>query len=286
MPCGRNIPFARVAPILLSVVAGCVAVAVLTASTDALPRQTSAPVPTQTAVPSATAKARPVVPAPADLQVIDYWTPVRGLPADPTPTSTMPLPDGLHPTRRVAVYDAPGGQPRAFLPPSISAMPVTVPIVQRQPGWVAVLLPSVNRTIGWLPEHSGWQATPLRDQLVLRRRTHELTWLRDGLPHATWTVATGAPATPTPRGRTFVLGRTQTAGAVYAGLDALVLGSVPDDPDSVPKSLRGGHTAFHSWHRNAAFGHSISNGCIRVPRAGQRALLNTITPGTAVIVLN
>jgi hypothetical protein len=224
-------------------------------------------------------------PAPAGLPVIDYWGAPRAFPADPTPESTAAVTDGLHPTGRRVVYDAPGGTPRAYLPPSISGLPVTVPIVARRAGWVAVLLPSVNRRIGWLTT-KGWAPRPLRDQLVLRRRTHELTWLRAGARRATWTVATGAPATPTPLGRTFVLGRTPTSGAVYAGLDALALGSVPDERGSLPHALRAGHTGIHSWYRGGAFGHSVSNGCLRVPRDAQRKLLTTIAAGTALTVID
>jgi len=237
--------------------------------------------------PRAAAPARPVPAAatpPRGLHVIDYWTAARGVPADPSPQSTEALTEGLHPLARVAVYDSPGGRPRAFLPATISGVPVTVPIVERRAGWVAVLLPTTNRKIGWVPDR-GWVSRPLRDQLVLRRGSHELTWIRDGIRRATWTVAVGTKATPTPLGRTFVLARTPVRGEVYAGLDALALGSVPDEPDSVGAGLRGAHTGIHSWYRDSSFGRSDSNGCIRVPRAGQRALLRDIAPGTAVIVL-
>jgi hypothetical protein len=161
-------------------------------------------------------------------------------------------------------------------------VPITVPIVARRHGWAAVLLPSVNRRIGWLPDH-GWPAHPLRDQLVLDRATHELTWLRDGHRKDRWTVAIGTSRTPTPLGRTFVLARTATHGAVYAGLDALVLGAVPEDRDVVAPGLRDAHTGIHSWYRSSVFGRSVSNGCIRVPRAAQEALLD-LAPGTTVIV--
>ncbi|WP_412741378.1 L,D-transpeptidase [Krasilnikovia sp. MM14-A1004] len=223
--------------------------------------------------------------APAGLRVIDYWSVPKGFPADPTPASTAALTEGLHPTGPLAVYDAPGGKPRAFLPPTISGVPVTVPILMRRTGWVAVLLPSINRTIGWLPA-GHWTLRPLRDHLILRRGTHELTWLRDGARVARWTVATGSPATPTPLGRTFVLGRSRPAGAVYGGLDVLVLGSVPDDRHTVAASLKGAHTGIHSWYRSDAFGHSISNGCIRVPKPGQRSLLRHLVPGTPVTVID
>ncbi|RZU54083.1 L,D-transpeptidase-like protein [Krasilnikovia cinnamomea] len=229
--------------------------------------------------------ALPARAAPADLPVIDYRSVPGGFPPDPTPQSTAALTEGLRPRARLAVYDAPGGRPRAFLPPSISGVPVTVPILMRRGGWVAVLLPSINRTMGWLPA-GRWAVQPLRDHLILRRRTHELTWLRDGALVARWTVTTGSPATPTPLGRSFVLGRSTPGGAVYGGLDALVLGSVPDDRHAVPPALRGAHTGIHSWHRGGSFGKSVSNGCIRVPKSGQRRLLSAIAPGTPVSVVD
>jgi hypothetical protein len=237
------------------------------------------------AAPQVAETTPPAVAAPAGLPVIVYGTAPRGFPADPTPRSTAALTAGLHPSRPLVLYDSPGGKPRAFLPPTIGGVPVIVPLVARRAGWVAVLLPSVNRRLGWLPA-TGWTRRSLRDQLVLRRRTHELTWLRDGIRRARWTVAVGAAATPTPAGRSFVLGRTTPRGAVYAGLDALALGSVPDHPRSVSPGLRHAHTGIHSWYRTDAFGRDASNGCIRVPRTGQRTLLTNIAPGTSVIVLD
>jgi hypothetical protein len=234
--------------------------------------------------PSATPSALPAAPAPAGLPVFSYYRAVDGLPADPTPLSTKAVPEGLRLTSSHVVYDTPGGTPKAVLPSSMSGLPVTVPIVERRTGWVAVLLPSINRTVGWLTTEGAVPVT-LRDQLVLRRSTHELKWVRDGAFEASWLVATGAPETATPLGRTFVLGRVTPDGHVYAGLDALALGSVPDDRTALPPSLRGGHTAIHGWYRSSAFGRSISNGCIRMPEKGQRALLKNIAIGTVVTVV-
>ena len=269
---------------LLVATAGVIA-AIATSSEP--PHTVPGPAPSSTAVPR-TGLAEPVpaaAPAPPGLPVIDYRSAPRGLPADPAPRSTATVADGLHPTLPLIVYDAPGGKPLAFLPPSISGESVTVPIVSKRPGWVAVLLPSVNRRTGWLTTR-GWSARSLRDHLVVRRRTHELIWLRDGIRRASWTVAVGAPATPTPLGRTFVLGRTATSGSAYAGLDALALGSVPESRRTLPWGLRGGHTGIHSWYRSNAFGRSISNGCIRVPPAGLRVLLRNIAAGTTVTVID
>lgn len=232
---------------------------------------------------SATPSIPPAVPPAADIPTISYTLGPTGLPPDPASTSTNALTEALRPVGTVPVYDAPGGQPRALLPADISGVPVTVPIVERRPGWVAVLMPSANRTIGWVPAE-GWTGVTLRDHLVLRRQAHELSWYRDGVPQRAWTVTIGAAATQTPLGRTFVLGRSTLPGAVYAGLDVLALGAIPDDAESVPASLRGAHVGIHAWYRDE-FGRSISNGCVRVPPAAQKVLLSEIPAGTVVVVV-
>lgn len=222
-------------------------------------------------------------PAPHHLPKIDYFGIPAGFPADPRPGSAAKITEGLHPVRRLAVYDAPGGRPRAFLTRTISELPVVVPIVARRPGWVAVLLPSANRRIGWLPS-GGWTRIALRDHVDVSLREHRLTWLRDGHRQRAWTVAVGSRKTPTPYGRTFVLGRTGTRGSVYAGLDALVLGAVPEHRGNLAAGLRDGHTGIHGWQRTWAFGRSVSNGCVRIPPEAQRVLLRHLGPGTTVHV--
>jgi lipoprotein-anchoring transpeptidase ErfK/SrfK len=245
----------------------------------------AAPSPAATASASAapTATVPPAAEPPGDLPVIAYAKGPRGLPADPDPGSAVPVTEALRPTTRIALYDAPGGRPRAWLPPRISGLPVVAPIVARENGWAAVLAPAANRRIGWVPE-TGWRAEPLRDQLVVSLGARRLTWLRDGAEQDRWSVAIGTDRTPTPHGRTFVLGRTRTSGAVYAGLDALVLGSVPEEPGKLAASLRGAHTGIHAWTNSSAFGRDVSNGCVRTPAAVQRKLLAQVDPGTPVLV--
>jgi hypothetical protein len=277
----------RTAPVCALVLSFCVIAGLSrAASREAAPVAPPAAAPMETEKPAEPVKA-PIKPvkAPKTLSTITYRHVPGGFPADPGQADPTPLTEGLHAPRKLPLYDAPGGRPRAFLPPDIRGVEVTVPIVARRPGWVAVLLPSVNRRIGWLPA-SGWHSRPLRDQLIVRRGTHELTWLRDGVREGSWTVAIGSTRTPTPLGRTFVLGRTGTHGAVYAGKDALVLGAVPDDRDAVAPGLRDAHTGIHAWYRRSAFGRSVSNGCVRLPAAAQQTLLDHIGPGTPVIVLD
>ena len=266
-------------------VAGAVGLALRADGPDHAGLRAASPSEAPTVSVSALPTALPAAPAADGLRAFSYWRAPPGLPADPSPLSTEAVAEGLRLTTSRVVYDTPGGTPKAVLPSEISGLPVTVPIVERRIGWVSVLLPSVNRTVGWLTD-AGSMPVALRDQLVLRRQTHELTWFRDGVESASWTVATGAPATATPLGRTFVLGRVTPDGHAYAGLDALALGSIPDDRDALPAALRLGHTAIHSWYQTSAFGRSISNGCIRVPRKGQRTLLKTIAMGTVVTVID
>jgi hypothetical protein len=227
----------------------------------------------------------PAAPPPAGLPVVDYGAAPGGFPADPQPLSTEPLVEGLHPARTVAAYDAPGGQPRALLAPTISGVQVTMPIVQRRAGWVAVLLPSANRTIAWVPP-GGWTSVMLRDRLVVERASHTLTWYRGDVTQQSWSVTLGTDATPTPLGRTFVLGRSTLAGAVYAGTDVFALAAVPDEPGAVPTGLRGAHIGLHTWYNDWTLGKNATDGCIRLTRTGQQLLLQEIAPGTPVIVVD
>ncbi|MFF5227290.1 L,D-transpeptidase [Dactylosporangium sp. NPDC000521] len=238
------------------------------------------------AAPSASSPASApasAAPAPAGIPTITYTKAATGFPADPDQSSTAPLTEAVHPTVKLAAYDAPGGTARAYLTPDISGVPLVMPIVARQAGWVAVLLPSLNRSIGWLPE-GGWNKVPLHDQLVVRRGAFTLTWVRDGVTQQTWTVTIGAAETPTPLGRTFVLGRSSLPSKVYAGLDVLALGAVPDDKGAVAEGLADAHTGIHAWYRNE-FGFRRSNGCVRMPPAAQKVLLDAVPAGTSVVVL-
>ncbi len=239
--------------------------------------QGEAPVPEET-VPAA-------APAPDDLPVVDYDPAPTGFPADPEPLDTTPLTEGLHPTRRLAAYTAPGGKPVAFLAPTISGVELTMPVVERRSGWTAVLLPSANRTLAWLPP-GGFDTVPLRDQIIIERRHHRLTWYRGGRAVRSWPVSLGQRGQETPLGRTFVLGRTEPPTSVYGGVDIFALGSVPDDPDSVPAGLRGAHIGIHSWYHDGELRKNTTNGCVRLTKTGQRELLAEVRPGSEVVVVD
>ncbi|MFV2101296.1 L,D-transpeptidase family protein [Micromonospora sp. LOL_024] len=237
------------------------------------------------AVPSAAEAVPSAAPAPDTLPEIDYDPAPAGFPDDPETLDTAPLDRGLHPTRRLAAYDAPGGRPLAFLMPSISGVELTVPIADRESGWTAVLLPSANRKLAWLPP-GGFRTVELRDQIVVERVPFRLTWYRNGTAQRSWPVSLGQRGQETPLGRTFVLGRTPPPESVYGGVDIFALGSVPDDPDSVPTGLRGAHIGVHTWHHDGELGQQTTNGCVRLTASGQRLLLKEVRPGTPVVVVD
>lgn len=247
--------------------------------------ETPGPDPAAAAPPVRVEPVPPAIPPPDTLPLIDYGPAPSGFPPDPAPLSTQPLTEGLRPLRPLGAYDAPGGRPRAFLAPTILGVPVTTPIIQRRAGWVAVLLPSANRRLAWVPT-GGWTVVPLRDLLVVARRTHRLTWWRDGVVVRAWKVSLGHPSTPTPLGRTFVLGRSRLKGQVYADTDVLALGAVPDDQEAIPPGLWGAHIGVHTWYHDRELGKNTTNGCIRLTRTGQRQLLAEIAPGTALVVVD
>ena len=69
-------------------------------------------------------------------------------------------------------------------------------------------------------------------------------------------------------------------------MDIYALGSVPDDPESVPSGLRGAHIGVHTWHDDDELGENTTNGCIRLTRSGQRELLAEVRPGSSVVVVD
>ncbi|GAA2898520.1 hypothetical protein Acy02nite_84480 [Actinoplanes cyaneus] len=234
--------------------------------------------------PSVPATTPPAAKPPADLPVITYAAGPSGLPADPEVKSTAAVTQGLHPEKKVALYDAPGGKPRAFLPSSISGLRTVVPIVEQRDGWVAVLAPSANRRIGWVPP-GGYTTETLRDQLIADLSERTLTWLRDGKEQQRWTVAIGSTATPTPVGRTYVMGTTRMRGDIYLNMDALVLGSIPEEPEKMSEAFQLAHTGIHAWYKSSVFGHNVSNGCLRMPGPAQQKLVAEVGAGTPLTVL-
>jgi len=188
----------------------------------------------------------------------------------------------LHPTAARVIYARPGGPPVLMLPSAELGSPTWIPVVQSRPGWDRVLLPTrPNRSTGWLYLGDGGlqrARSSYRVQIDLAAR--RLTVLDAGRRLGSWTVAVGAPGTPTPTGRTFLLASLAPVHPTYSPL-ILPLGTHSDTLTAFGGGP--GTVGLHGWPDPAVFGRAISHGCVRVPAAALRALAR-VPLGSSVMI--
>jgi lipoprotein-anchoring transpeptidase ErfK/SrfK len=177
------------------------------------------------------------------------------------------------------VYAAPGRRPFAKVTPEQMG-DTWLPVIGRRGKWTQVLLPSrPNGSTGWLRSAQlEERRTPYLIRVHVGSRRLEL--LRVGALVGSWSVAVGAPDTPTPVGRTFLLGSIVDAGQSYSPL-ILPLGSHSDSLDTYGGGP--GTVALHGWPDASVFGSAVSHGCVRVP-ADALDQLRQVPLGTLVIV--
>lgn len=219
-------------------------------------------------------------PPPLDLASLTPATTDTTLPDAPLDRSMAETEgDVVRPTTTLAVYATPGKRPFAKVPPQ-QFQDTWLPVVGREDGWVKVLLPSrPNGASGWLRESRVETArSPYVVRVHLASRTIDIVY--DGSTLGTWPVAIGEPSTPTPPGRTFLLGSVIDDDQSYSPI-ILPLGSHSDTLDSYGGGP--GTVALHGWPDESVFGTAASHGCIRVP-AEALDLLTQVPLGTLVIV--
>ena len=202
-------------------------------------------------------------------------------PRDPAPFAPEPG-TVLHPTATRVVYARPGGPPVAALPATEIGSPTWLPVVQSQPGWDRVLLPTrPNRSTGWIYlGGGGLQMAYSAYRVEISLAAYRLTVLDAGRSLGSWTVAEGASGTPTPTGRTFLLASLSPPHPSYSplilplGLHSHTLTTFGGGPGTV---------GLHGWPDPAVFGHAVSHGCVRVPAAALRAL-SRVPLGSLVMI--
>ena len=185
----------------------------------------------------------------------------------------------VHPRRTLPVYAAPGRRPFAKITPK--QMGATwLPVVDVHGDWSKVLLPSrPNGSTGWLRNaHLEERRTPYLIRVHVASR--QLDLLRDGKLIGSWSVAVGTPSTPTPTGRTFLLGSIVDVAQNYSPV-ILPLGAHSDTLDAYGGGP--GTVALHGWPDTSVFGSAASHGCVRVP-PGALEELRRVPLGTLVIV--
>jgi hypothetical protein len=188
----------------------------------------------------------------------------------------------IHPATTRVIYARPGGPAVAVLPTTELGSPTWVPVVQSRRGWDRILLPTrPNRSTGWIYVGGGGVQTARTPyQIDINLATYRLTILDGGRSLGTWTVAEGAPGTPTPAGRTFLLASLVPPHPTYSPL-ILPLGTHSDTLTTFGGGP--GTVALHGWPDPGVFGYAVSHGCVRVPAAALRAL-SRIPLGSPVMI--
>jgi lipoprotein-anchoring transpeptidase ErfK/SrfK len=187
----------------------------------------------------------------------------------------------LHPGATRVIYARPGGPPAAVLPATEIGNPTWVPVVQSQPGWDRVLLPSrPNWSTGWVYLGGGLQTAYSPYRVLISLAAYRLTVFDAGRSLGSWAVADGTAGTPTPAGRTFLLASLAPPHPAYSplilplGVHSGTLTSFGGGPGTV---------GLHGWPDPAVFGHAVSHGCVRVPAAALRTL-SRVPLGSPVMI--
>ncbi len=198
----------------------------------------------------------------------------------PIPTASL-IADAAAAT--VPVYAAPAAGPVT------ARIPGQVPTGQKEaflvldlvPGWYRVELPvKPNGATGWIPA-SSVTIRGTTDYLRVHQSQFRLERYTAGRLQQAFTVAVGAPSTPTPNGRFFVWASQDFAGAPYTpGIFALsgfspVLDNWPG----------GGRAGIHGWTDTRVMGTRASHGCVRMAPADFAKLLHSVPLGTPVDIL-
>ncbi|MPY81585.1 MAG: murein L,D-transpeptidase, partial [Actinophytocola sp.] len=131
-------------------------------------------------------------------------TSLRGAPADPDPQARTHG-DIVRPKQVIAIHDRPAGSTIGKVGPD-QIGETWLPVINQQQGWTQVLLPSKpNGSTGWLRDaHLDHKRTPYLISVHLK--SMKLKLFHEGRKTGEWTIGIGKPDTPTPTGRTFLLG--------------------------------------------------------------------------------
>jgi lipoprotein-anchoring transpeptidase ErfK/SrfK len=149
--------------------------------------------------------------------------------------------------------------------------------------WVHVYLPTrPNGSIGWVRQRAV-KMYDNRYRLVIRLRAHKLQLWRKRHLLASYPVAVGTAATPTPRGLFYIVELLQPSnpGGSYGpysfGLSA---------HSNVLKTFAGGdgRVGLHGTNEPGLIGSSVSHGCIRLRNAAVLRLAKILPLGTPVYI--
>ncbi|MBE2320538.1 L,D-transpeptidase [Solirubrobacter sp. CPCC 204708] len=152
-------------------------------------------------------------------------------------------------------------------------------------GWVRVMLPGrPNGHKAWIRTYrTEPTSTPWHLHVDLSQRS--VTAYRNGARQRRFRAIIGAPATPTPRGRSFIEETMRLSATAAGGPYALATSARSD----VLQEFAGGpgQIALHGTnHLTGTLSSNVSHGCVRLSDTAIRWLAERIGPGVPVTTTN
>jgi lipoprotein-anchoring transpeptidase ErfK/SrfK len=191
--------------------------------------------------------------------------------------------------RDVAALAAPGGKVTAHFPARQPWGDPTAFLVRDHKldasgvGWYQVSLPRrPNGSTGWLrADHVRVEHRPRRVEVDLSARSLRL--LDGGRVVREASVAIGAAATPTPKGRYYITAELRPPRiSSFFGPWALALSAYSDVLEQF--GTGDGQIAIHGTANTAELGRAITHGCVRVDNRTVTELARLLQPGTPVTI--
>jgi lipoprotein-anchoring transpeptidase ErfK/SrfK len=186
--------------------------------------------------------------------------------------------------RATQMRSRPGGHVYAKLPVRSSfGSPQAMWVVRLSGPWLGVISPvSGNGHVGWIPAADA-SLSRVNWKLEVSLSARRLTVLHAGRAIEHYTIAVGAPGSPTPTGRFAVTDRLQTGdpagpyGCCILAISALA-------PHVIQGWSGGNRIAIHSTPETSSIGLPVSHGCMRLTLAEGRWLLSHIPLGTPTVI--
>ncbi len=221
------------------------------------------------------------------LALLDALFPKPAPPAPPAPP--LPPPTEAPPTTLVAdalgssvpVYADPNGGPvvnRVAGSNVLGQREAFVVTDASVPGWYRVELPvKPNGSTGWI-QASSVSTRTVTYFIRVHQSQFKLDLFNNGALQRSFTVAVGAPSTPTPNGNFFVWATQAWNSAPYA-VGIFALSGFSPVLDNWPG---GGRAGIHGWQDTSILGTQASHGCVRLGPADFGQLMHAIPLGTPV----
>jgi lipoprotein-anchoring transpeptidase ErfK/SrfK len=187
-------------------------------------------------------------------------------------------------TRSTTLRGAPSGHAIARLPKRTEFdSPVELWVVRRSGAWLGVVSTLAgNGHVGWIPR-SATALTRVPWEINVSLSARRATVLHGGKVVKRYTIAVGAPGSPTPTGRFAVTDRL-TTGDPSGPYGCCILALSARSPHAIQGWAGGNRIAIHSTPETSSIGQAASHGCMRLTLAEGKWLLDHVPLGTPTII--